>query len=186
MKVIFIRHAKTAGNLEKRYIGKTDEPLCEIGRNELVGHAFPDCDIVFTSPMKRCAETAGIIYPTRKIIAAAGLQECDFGDFEGKNYIELSNNSDYQKWIESGGKAAFPNGETPDSFRQRCVYAFEKILSENADKSCIAFVVHGGTIMSIMEKYAVPIGNYFDFQVQNCHGYITEFDSGKLTITEKI
>lgn len=35
MKIIFIRHGKTKGNLEKRYIGKTDESLCEIGIKEL-------------------------------------------------------------------------------------------------------------------------------------------------------
>ena len=29
--LLFIRHGATAGNLEKRYIGSTDEPLCDIG-----------------------------------------------------------------------------------------------------------------------------------------------------------
>ena len=32
MKLQFIRHGKTQGNLEKRYIGSTDEPLCAKGR----------------------------------------------------------------------------------------------------------------------------------------------------------
>ena len=35
MKIYMIRHGKTAGNLKGRYIGKTDEPLCEEGRAEL-------------------------------------------------------------------------------------------------------------------------------------------------------
>ena len=30
-EILFIRHGSTAGNLEKRYIGRTDEPLCEVG-----------------------------------------------------------------------------------------------------------------------------------------------------------
>ena len=29
--LVFIRHGATKGNLEKRYIGRTDEPLCDIG-----------------------------------------------------------------------------------------------------------------------------------------------------------
>ena len=37
MKLIFIRHGKTAGNLERRYIGRTDEPLCDEGIAEILG-----------------------------------------------------------------------------------------------------------------------------------------------------
>jgi alpha-ribazole phosphatase len=47
-------------------------------------------------------------------------------------------------------------------------------------------VVHGGTIMSVMEKYAVPKGNYYDFQVKNGQGYITEFDGEKIKVLENI
>ena len=28
MEIVLIRHGATAGNIEKRYIGTTDEPLC--------------------------------------------------------------------------------------------------------------------------------------------------------------
>ena len=34
-KILLIRHGKTQGNLERRYIGRTDEPLCEAGRAAL-------------------------------------------------------------------------------------------------------------------------------------------------------
>ncbi|MBQ3692032.1 MAG: histidine phosphatase family protein, partial [Clostridia bacterium] len=58
MKIIFIRHGKTQGNLEKRYIGKTDEHLCTVGIDELKNRSYPDTEIVVCSPMKRCIETA--------------------------------------------------------------------------------------------------------------------------------
>lgn len=186
MKIIFIRHGKTNGNLEKRYIGRTDESLCENGIAELSERKYPDCDIVITSTMKRCLKTGELIYPSRKIIAVNGLEECDFGDFEGKNYLELSGNPDYQRWIDSGGKLPFPNGESPEAFKARCITAFEKAVEKYSDCEAISFVVHGGTIMSILEKYAVPKRDYYDFQVKNGHGFITEFDGEKITITEQI
>lgn len=186
MVISFIRHGKTNGNLEKRYIGRTDEPLSPIGRNELFGVQYPDCDIVISSPMKRCRETAEIIYPGKKIILVKGLEECDFGDFEGKNYLELSGNPNYQKWIDSGGTLPFPNGENSDNFKKRCIEAFENEVAEYSDYENISFVVHGGTIMSVLEKYAVPKKNYFDFQVKNGHGYKTEFDGEKIRILENI
>lgn len=186
MKIIFIRHGKTHGNLEKRYIGRTDEPLSLIGRNELVGQKYPDCDLVIASRMKRCRETAEIIYPSKKIIVCDGLEECDFGDFEGKNYLELSGNPDYQKWIDSGGNLPFPNGESPEEFKTRCITSFEKAVERYSECETISFVVHGGTIMAVLEKYTVPKRKYFDFQVKNGHGYITEFDGEKITILEQI
>ncbi len=153
MKIIFFRHGKTNGNLEKRYIGRTDEPLSPIGRNELFGVRYPDCDIVISSPMKRCRETAEIIYPSKKIVAVSGLEECDFGDFEGKNYLELSGNPDYQKWIDSGGTLPFPNGENTEAFKQRCIKAFEKAVADFSSYESISFVVHGGTLISKLEKF---------------------------------
>lgn len=186
MIIGFIRHGKTNGNLEKRYIGRTDESLCENGRTELSEIKYPDCDIVISSPMKRCLETAELIYPSKKIIAVSGLEECDFGDFEGKNYIELNGNSDYQKWIDSDGKLPFPNGENTEDFKKRCIDAFEKAVTEYYDYEKISFVVHGGTIMSVLEKYVVPKKNYFDFQVKNGNGFITEYDNGKIKILENI
>lgn len=66
VKIIFIRHGRTAGNLEKRYIGRTDEPLCKEGITELESIKYPDCDAVFASPMNRCLQTAKFIYPEKK------------------------------------------------------------------------------------------------------------------------
>lgn len=186
MKIIFIRHGKTAGNLEKKYIGRTDESLCEIGISELKSKSYPECEITIASPMKRCMQTAEIIYPNKKTIICNDFRECDFGDFEGKNYIELSGNSNYQKWIDSGGKMTFPNGENLNDFKKRCIDCFEKVIAEYSETAVISFVVHGGTIMSILEKYSIPKGDYYDFQVANSNGYITEFDGKKITILEKI
>ena len=30
-EILLIRHGKTAANLERRYVGETDHPLCEQG-----------------------------------------------------------------------------------------------------------------------------------------------------------
>ena len=33
-------------------------------------------------------------------------------------------------------------------------------------------MVHGGTIMAILEKYGLPKANYFDYQVRNGEGFV--------------
>ena len=186
MKILFIRHGLTAGNLEKRYIGSTDEPLCSEGIAQLKELKLQDCEAVICSPMKRCIQTAEILFHHSGYLTAEELRECDFGDFEDMNYKELSENADYQKWIDSGGTLPFPKGEAPQDFCRRCVKAFDSIVKEYDAAVSIAFVVHGGTIMSILEKYAVPHRDYFDCHCENGHGYVCRWNGSELVITEKI
>ena len=186
-ELILIRHGKTAGNLLGRYIGsRTDEPLCDEGREGLAGKQLPEVERLYVSPMKRCVETAEILWPgfdRKKMQKVTDLRECDFGDFENKNYKELSGNGDYQAWIDSNGTLPFPNGESMDAFKSRCLEAFARSVEEvsGAEQEWIAsgktgifragIVVHGGTIMAILEQYGYPKAAYFDYQVKNGCGY---------------
>ncbi|MDD7515688.1 histidine phosphatase family protein [Ruminococcus flavefaciens] len=186
MRIVFIRHGKTVGNTELRYIGRTDEPLSFSGIAELMQIDYPECGMLFCSPMKRCVQTAELIFPNVEMTLCHELRECDFGDFEGKNYIELSMDSRYQHWIDSGGEDAFPNGEDPAQFKKRCIDGFlEAVKTVGKDEKAV-FVVHGGTIMAILEHFAVPHKGYYDWHISNGHGYITEFDGKNITVTEKI
>jgi alpha-ribazole phosphatase len=169
-------------------VGSTDESLTENGRKKLKSRQFPTAEKVYVSPLKRCIETAEIIYSEADYIICNDLRECDFGDFEYKNYIELKDNPDYQKFIDSFGECGFPNGETKAEFSQRCVRAFEKIMQneDNNKTESIAFVVHGGTIMAIMEKFAKDKKNYYDWQCKNGEGYSCEFDGGDIVNIDSI
>ena len=84
MRWILIRHGKTKGNLEGRYIGcRSDEPLCPEGRADLKQRVYPAVSRVYASPMRRCLETAGLLYPDAPVEIVPDLRECDFGTFEG-------------------------------------------------------------------------------------------------------
>ena len=216
MIIYFIRHGATEGNLEKRYIGRTDECLCPEGIERLkeLKEFMPDiqavsntagcksAEAVFTSPMKRCIETADILFPDKKNIIIDDFRECDFGDFEGYNYQELNGNTDYQHWIDSNGQIAFPNGESPQEFRQRCINGFMQMLQiicgtckmndVALDKGCgrngisaVAAVVHGGTIMSILEKYEKH-HEYYRWQCGNGSGYSAVYKDGVLEVIDRI
>lgn len=121
-ELILIRHGKTAGNLLGRYIGsRTDEPLCDEGREGLAGKQLPEVERLYVSPMKRCVETAEILWPgfdRKKMQKVTDLRECDFGDFENKNYKELSGNGDYQAWIRTAmARCPSQMGESMDAFK---------------------------------------------------------------------
>ena len=88
---------------------------------------------VFVSPLRRCVETANLLYPGVPQTIIGSFRECDFGDFENKNYAELNGRADYQAWIDSGGELPFPHGESRAQFAARCATAFEQIRQQNED-----------------------------------------------------
>lgn len=178
MRLYLIRHGMTFGNTLGRYIGTTDEPLTEDGRAALEQLSYPGTELLFASPLLRCRETAGILFPEMEPEIVKGFAECDFGTFENKNYKELDGNGDYQRWIDSNGTLPFPGGESPEAFRKRCVEAFDAVMDicRKRKAGSAACVVHGGTIMSILAEYAVPREEFYHWQVRNGEGYVCTVD----------
>ncbi len=191
MKVILIRHGKTKGNLENRYMGTTDEPLCKSGMEQIQSlvssHSYPKAEVIYVSPLKRCIKTAELIYPGKALILCKNLKECYFGEFENKNYLELAGNKNYQEWLDSNGTLEFPGGEKQKDFRKRCCQAYETII-ENCGRKDTALIVHGGTIMAVLEKYGVPKKGFYDWQVKNAEGYLCQLqeDNRSLKVLEKL
>ena len=221
MELVMIRHGRTKGNMENRYIGTTDEPLLAseaerlLAKRETLEEMRMDHpDILLVSPMRRCVETAAILFPESEPVIVPDFRECDFGEFENKNYKELSGNVDYQRWIDSGGRLPFPGGESMSSFQERVCRAFDRAVGERAEHLCgetgrtggaseylcgktgrpgkaseeaqdrsisgtsgdpvirAAMVVHGGTIMAVLEKYGYPRKSYFEWHVGNGDGFL--------------
>lgn len=188
MKLLLIRHGATKGNIEKRYVGRTDEGLIKEAVSDLENlkkenqELFDKVSELYVSPMKRCEETADVLLPRLIKQPIEDFLECDFGEFEYKNYDMLNGNVDYQSYIDSGGELPFPGGESKKNFQERCVNAFqnlmEKRLNELKENSLIAFVIHGGTIMSIMDCYSTPHKDYFQWQISNGTGLLVEIKQG--------
>ena len=134
IRLTLIRHGTTASNREGRYLGKTNEPLSEEGIRNLQQYKdagnYPTADILFSGPMKRCRETAQILYPGLTPVQIPEWTEMDFGAFEGHNYKELSGDPRYQQWIDSGGTLPFPDGESREEFIRRSMAGFEGILQD--------------------------------------------------------
>ena len=178
IKIWLIRHGMTEGNRHQRYIGVTDEPLCPEGIKRLKKMAYPKPQTIFVSPLRRCQETAGILFPGQRVRIIDQLAECNFGDFENKNYKELSDDPRYQEWIDSNGIMAFPGGESKEECAARNLDGFQRTVTacirENVSEA--ALVVHGGTIMNIMEAYALPKKEFYEWHVYNGCGYLVELD----------
>ena len=180
--IVFIRHGATSGNLKRRYIGSTDEPLCPVGvmqAEKLSTRKIP-FDRLYASPMLRTVQTAETVFPGADFTIVDNFREMDFGVFEGRSALEMRDDSQYSAWVDSWCEGPVPDGELPADFRRRCVEAFNDIVSRHRDGDTIVIVAHGGTIMSIVSALAEPPCGFYDIQPAHCEPLCYRYENGKL------
>ena len=182
-QIHLIRHAMTAENLEGKYIGHTDVPLCEDGikqvRQMKKEMEYPSVDAVFSSPLSRCIDTAKLIYPDREPVVINELIEYDFGEFEGKTAEDLKDDEDFAEWLSgTNPRKAAPFGESNASFTYRVCACFEKIVDGiiSSGVKSTAVITHGGVVMALMAAYAIPEAPMHEWLTPNGTGYTLRID----------
>lgn len=88
IELVLIRHGATKANEERRYLGRTDEELSEKGKAALrlkkEQLMYPAVDILYGSPMKRCRQTAELLYPQLDMIPVKDGSKLILGHLKGK------------------------------------------------------------------------------------------------------
>ena len=175
-KIHLIRHGRTAESADGLYLGRTDLPLSAAGKQGLLDKAaqfvYPPAQIVYTSPLQRCVQTAALLYPERMTISLDALNECDFGAFTGKSFAQLKELPVYQKWVEGGFEAAPPDGESGMERLSRVLAGIQEIFSRMMAERLtdVAVVTHGGVIMSLLAACGFP--------KREMRQWITDFGGG--------
>lgn len=176
MELILVRHGVTQGNLERRFLGVTDQPLTPEGEALAVRRAkvIPAVEHVFVSPLCRCLRTAEILWPQVERTVLPELRETDFGRFECKCHEDLVDDPDYQAWLDTGGAMDLAGAETREQCVRRVEQALGKIINAcKANKLNRAGVMtHGGTIMNILWRFGRPERGYYDWMTPNCGGWV--------------
>ena len=161
-KLHLIRHGVTAGNAEGRFIGRTDLPVSEEGFDELARlrdtYDYPRVGAVYTSPLRRCIQTAEFLYPNSLLTVVDGLQEMDFGAFEGKTIEELEGEESFGRWLADSAHNAPPDGETGLQMAERLVGAVSEVLAHMMQNriTSAAVVTHAGVINTLLSLCGFP------------------------------
>ncbi|WP_330253634.1 bifunctional RNase H/acid phosphatase [Nocardia sp. NBC_00565] len=126
-RMLLLRHGQTALSVERRYSGRGNPPLTELGREQAARAAKMlaakgGISAVVTSPLGRARETAeaaatALGVPVRVL---DGLTETDFGDWEGLSFVEAAQRDPelHARWLGDPSTPA-PNGESFDQVRER-------------------------------------------------------------------
>lgn len=179
-----IRNAPCEGNLQGRYIGRTESPLAAEGMRLLLDlkrqGEYPKASAFYASPSTRCVDTLKILYPDAEPEVILEMAECDFGDWENRTIAELQADPVYQTWIENGSQAPPPNGESNGVFMQRVCQGFEMMVQNmmHEKNTSAVLVTHGGVIMTILTMYGLPKAKFYDWMCEPGCGYSVRITPG--------
>ena len=152
--IYITRHGQTNWNVQKKVMGRCDEPLNETGlsqaeetRNNLMN---TDVDLIICSPLKRAKQTAEIINRDRNIpiIYDERIIERDFGEFEGMEQKDF----DFHGYWDYYKNLKFEKAENIREFFER-VYGFLDEITEKYKDKNVLLVAHGGI--------SIPVECYF-------------------------
>lgn len=155
MNLYVTRHGQTDWNVEKKVMGRCDEPLNEVGlmqaeetRNSLLNK---DIDLIISSPLKRAKQTADIINRDRniEIIYDDRIIERDFGEMEGL----ATKDFDFAGFWDYYKNSQYNKAENIQNFFDRIYNFVNDILEKYKDKN-VLIVAHGGV--------SIPIACYFN------------------------
>lgn len=176
-KIHLIRHGLTDANIKGLYIGcKTDLPLCPEGVEELralrEAVEYPAVGRIYSSPMLRSRQTAGVLYPGSEVYPIEQLKEYDFGEFEGKTAAQLEGYPAFSDWT-SGKISAPPGGEDTKEFIKRLCVGLNRAVCDMMENDITeaAIMMHGGAIMMLLSATAVPRRKTVDWTSENGRGY---------------
>lgn len=177
--VYLIRHLPTVYNRSGIYMGRSNDLSIipqTIGQFQTtISRHFssPIHACIYTSPAKRCMETAmafaDFLKITRNIEVDNNLQEMDHGLFEGKlpSQIKRDYTKMYQDWMEKPSQVSFPNGESFAEVMDRATSFLWRIIGKAKNDTIILFTHVDVIKMILCWVLGVPIDNKRMFCVDN-------------------
>ncbi len=147
--LLVVRHGVTAFTLEKRFSGTGDPPLVEQGRLQakLIAErlvARGGVDLVVSSPLARCRETAATIAGAlhAELTVEDDLREVDFGVWEGLTFATVEERWSRELALWLGDTAISPpDGESYEELRLRVVAAQQRLVNRHRGRT-LCVVTH--------------------------------------------
>ncbi len=156
IRLYLVRHGTVAANVDRRYIGRRDDPLSEEGlvQARALGSLFAQLQLaaVLSSPLQRTMATAEQIAAARglKVQTEPRLVEMAFGRWEGLSRAELlaADGAGLARW-EADPETAPPEGESLADTGRRVIELADELL-DGETAGPIALVSHVGPIKALL------------------------------------
>lgn len=200
MQLLFIRHAESIGNWEKRILGqcqdKNELTACGQEQAQCLSYRlktqFPPPTHVYTSPLIRAVQTATILISglteeniNPHMIQDADLQELNAGILQGltwteaqQKYPQLCHRLESQlTWIP------IPGGESLQSARHRAQRFITRLLNQHDNDSILWVITHGGFLPYLVSAlwggervlgFSAGYASVFELWIEQTHWFLRD------------
>jgi 2,3-bisphosphoglycerate-dependent phosphoglycerate mutase len=189
-KLILVRHGESEYNAKDLWTGWLDIPLSEKGKGEAqkAGENIKDIkiDSVFVSDLIRSKQTwqeiARVLgLENLETIEAPEIKERDYGDFSGKNKLEIKKEYGDEQWHKwrRGWDEPIPNGETlKDVYNRVIPFYTTKIVPLLKQDKNVFLSAHGNSARALVkhldnlsdkeiENLEIPTGTLYIYDIDN-------------------
>jgi probable phosphoglycerate mutase len=180
--LLLVRHGVTAFSVEKRFSGVGDPPLIEEGRSQARAVAARlgargGIDLVVTSAMSRCRETASVIASAvgAPVEQDDDLREVSFGVWEGLTFETVQERwpRELSSWL-SDPSLSPPDGESYESLQYRVSRAQQRLVNRHRGLT-VCVVTHSRPVASfVASALDAPLASLYRLHVDNAS--LTQLD----------
>ena len=186
-KLFLLRHLKSQWNLENKFTGWTDVPLCEEGIESAPevakGLAGMKIDKVYTSPLIRNKETASLILKNigqedLLVEENKALDERNYGELQGLNKDEVKKHYGEEQvrlWRRSYNVAP-PGGESLKDVYKRAVPFYKKYVEKDLKAGKNVLVVASHNSLRAIVKYIENIPDEKIIDLELPFGALIKYD----------
>lgn len=156
-RLLLVRHGQTALSVERRYSGRGNPLLTEVGLGQAAAvagrlAALGGVDAVVTSPLARATQTADAVGKATgaPVTELPDLTETDFGSWEGLTFREAAQRDpDLHKTWLADPSVPTPGGESFDQVHSRVTRALDRVVS-SFPGSTVVVVSHVTPIKTLL------------------------------------
>ncbi|MXP21046.1 bifunctional RNase H/acid phosphatase [Gordonia sp. HNM0687] len=158
-RLLLLRHGQTELSVARRYSGRGNPELTELGRRQAAAvaarlGAHAEISAVISSPLSRARATARAVADRLGIdvVVSDGLIETDFGSWEGLTFTEAADRDPelHSRWLADTSVPA-PGGESFAQVAERVGEAKEALLQQYPGKTVLV-VSHVTPIKSLLRE----------------------------------
>ncbi len=169
-RLLIARHGETDFNKKGLLQGRgIDAPLNATGRKqaELLAGYFSGyrAGLIASSSLQRTWQTAEPLSRKAELetVRRAGLDEMDFGEFEGRPYPDAADELEVLKktWQSGEINVKIPGGESPAEVFDRANETVESLI-KSTESDTLALFLHGRLIRILLSKW-------LGFGLENMH-----------------
>jgi len=190
-KILLTRHGHVDGIKPKRFRGREDLPLTDLGKRQaevlaarIAREARPVA--IYTSGLQRCVVTGAAIAKACGVPSSAldGLMDLDYGKWQMRiqDEIKAEQPALYQLWHTAPQLVRFPGGESLQELVARTSEALRGVLARHAGQT-VVLVGHDSVNRALLlQLIDQPLSAYWKLAQDPCCLNEVDVEGGKIEV----